>query len=85
MLLSLPDQELEPDEDFLRFAFNLTPAEAKVAHSVGTRGGAVAASEALGLSSNTVRTHLKAVFAKTGTHSQSALAVLLSRLPRRMA
>lgn len=84
VLLNVPGDSLDPDEGMLQFAFNLTPAEAKVAKSVASLGGAAPASGALGLSANTVKTHLRSIFAKTGTRSQSALAVLLSRMPPRV-
>ena len=56
--------------------FGLTPKETQVAlHLAG--GGSIADYAALhGVSEQTVRTQLKAVFAKTGVNRQSALAVL---------
>ena len=74
------DALVELKAEILRQAFNLTPAEVRVAHRIVAGGGPGAAAEALGVSANTIRTHLKSLFAKTGTHSQSELAVLLSRV-----
>jgi DNA-binding CsgD family transcriptional regulator len=55
----------------------LTPSEAKVAALIARgRSGRQAADE-LGLSYNTLKTHLKRIFAKTGTRSQGELIRLL--------
>ena len=79
VLLDL-DAHAEPDPLFLAAAFDLTPGEARVARVLaGARRPQAVASE-LGLSVETVRVHLTAIFAKTGTRNQSELAVLLDRL-----
>ena len=61
----------------VRGLFDLTAAEARVAHAVadGERIEDIAA--ALGLSPGTIRTQLKSVFAKTGVSRQVELANLL--------
>lgn len=62
----------------LREDYRLTPAEARLAAHIGD-GGTIANYAALnGVAEGTVRTHLKAVFAKTGVHRQSDLARLLA-------
>src|SRR5262249_25489011 len=60
--------------------FGLTPAEAKLASIVGEGLSPDQAAEELGISRETVRNQLRAVFTKTATHRQSELVALLSRL-----
>jgi DNA-binding CsgD family transcriptional regulator len=62
----------------------LTPAEMRVAAMIAKGHGAKATAKKLGLSHETVRNHLKAIFAKTNTHRQSALAVLVVRMEARL-
>ncbi|PSO20131.1 LuxR C-terminal-related transcriptional regulator [Bradyrhizobium sp. MOS002] len=63
-------------------AYGLTRAEARVAASMSSGGlpSTSASASALGLSANTVKTHLRRVFAKTGTRGQAELAALLTAL-----
>jgi DNA-binding CsgD family transcriptional regulator len=57
----------------------LTRSEARIA-SLLVQGYSLAkVSELMGVSRETVRTHLKSVFAKTGTKRQAELVILLSR------
>ncbi|MGB3866679.1 MAG: helix-turn-helix transcriptional regulator, partial [Xanthobacteraceae bacterium] len=65
----------------IQAVFGLTAAETRVAVLIagGLSGPQVAAK--LGLSPETVKTHLKRCFDKTGVHSQVALARLLGALP----
>ena len=74
------DQRPEPDPALLQFAFGLTPTETRIAQAItsGVRLADIAAR--LEISVNTIRGHLKEIFAKTNTHSQSELAVLLNRM-----
>jgi DNA-binding CsgD family transcriptional regulator len=69
-------------------AFHLTPTEARVASAVADGKGVPAIAVALGLSVNTVRTHLYRVLDKTGTRRQSELTALIHRFdaqqPRRV-
>jgi DNA-binding CsgD family transcriptional regulator len=64
--------------ELLRGSFQLTQAEARVAHAVaqGRTSGDIAAS--LGLSRETVRSQIKAALAKTGAARNIDLAVLLA-------
>jgi DNA-binding CsgD family transcriptional regulator len=64
----------------LRAAFGLTPAEARLAGLIADGIGIDEAAAVLGIGRETVRTQLKAAFAKTGTRSQAALAALGARL-----
>jgi len=81
ILLESLDEPPEPSVATLRVAFGLTPAEAEVASLIGKGDSAPAVSQRLGIALSTVRTHLKALFAKTDTNSQTHLALLISRLP----
>jgi DNA-binding CsgD family transcriptional regulator/uncharacterized membrane protein len=61
-------------------AFALTAAEAKLAVIIAQGSTTEHAAEVLGISRETARNQLKAVFAKTETHRQSELVALLSRI-----
>ena len=80
VLVNVVDRKLSPSAEMLQGLFDLTPAEARVARIIAEGLGINAASSQLQLSRETVRTQLKAVFAKTGRASQSSLAALLVRL-----
>jgi DNA-binding CsgD family transcriptional regulator len=60
--------------------FGLTRAEARLASIIATGASPEQAAEQLEISRQTVRTQLKAVFAKTRTHRQGELIALLARL-----
>jgi DNA-binding CsgD family transcriptional regulator len=64
----------------LRKAFNLTPAEGKLAVLIAQGNSPEQIAEQLGIARVTARNQLRAVFAKTGTHRQSELVALLARL-----
>ena len=67
-----------PPASIIQGLFDLTPAEARVAVQL-SRGGTVAdIASAAGIEIDTVRKHLKAVFAKTGVTRQSELIAILS-------
>lgn len=61
----------------LRRRFGLTPAEARVALLLGRGRSVGEIAAALGVATTTVRTHLRQIFAKTNTHRQSELLMLL--------
>ncbi|MBB4155248.1 DNA-binding CsgD family transcriptional regulator [Sphingomonas jinjuensis] len=69
-----------PSADLLRLMFDLTPGEARVARLLASGTPIADAAAALGIGSGTVRTHLKAVFAKTGVARQVDLVRLLGGL-----
>jgi DNA-binding CsgD family transcriptional regulator len=61
--------------------YGLTPAETRIAIYLA-RGGSIASfAQEFGVSKGTVRTHLKAIFAKTGVRRQVALATLITGRP----
>jgi DNA-binding CsgD family transcriptional regulator len=66
---------LEPEA--LRGLYGLTPAEARIASRLGTGIALSRIARELGVSLETVRTHRKHLFRKTGVRSQSELVVLL--------
>ncbi|WP_306030428.1 PAS and helix-turn-helix domain-containing protein [Stappia sp. MMSF_3263] len=79
---ALPDARIASLRDRLRLAFRLTTREASVAAELAMPARAeeeVAAR--LGISTNTLRTHRKAVYAKLGVTSRAGLATLAGRLP----
>ncbi len=70
----------QPNSTHLCAAFGLTAGEARLAASVASGVGVDGAAASLGVSRETARTQLKAVFAKTNTSRQAELAGLLARL-----
>ena len=76
------DERRAPDVLFLSAAFDLTAMEARLAQALveGRRLAEFASDAAISI--NTARTHLKGVFAKTDTHSQTELALILSRIAK---
>ncbi|TRW89512.1 helix-turn-helix transcriptional regulator [Candidatus Methylobacter oryzae] len=78
LFISDPDRPLEISDKLLMQCFDLSPAEAKLAAAL--LGGQTPSDYAKtrGISSNTVKTQLKQVLAKTGTHRQSELIQLLT-------
>ena len=67
-----------PSADLLRALFDLTPAEARLARRLVEGLNLEAAANESGVTYATVRSQLKAVFAKTGVHRQAELVSLLS-------
>ena len=63
----------------LASAFNLTPGEARLAELIADGLGMQESAEALGITRNTARTHMKRIYAKAGMHSQADLIRLFNR------
>jgi DNA-binding CsgD family transcriptional regulator len=61
-------------------AYGLTPAEARVALAASSGLTIPETAHRLGLSPNTIKTHLRKVFAKTGTNRQTELARLMTSI-----
>lgn len=78
IFLTDPEQQPEPSAERLCALYGLTPTEARVALKTVKAGTIAKAASALGISPETVRTHLKRVYDKTGINRQSALARLLA-------
>ncbi len=66
--------------EILRTLFDLTVAEARIALLIAKGDGPQSIADALGITVNTVRTHLKHCFAKTGTPDQTALSGRVNNL-----
>ena len=75
-----PETGEQPVEPLLAEALGLTPAEAAVAARIWEGDGVADAASALGLSANTVKTHLKAVYEKAGVDRQSGLVRKIGKL-----
>lgn len=81
LVLSDPDWVICPTEATLMELFRLTQGEARFVRMLVNRRSLPKASAALSISQETARRHLKSVFEKTLTHSQSELIHLLVRQP----
>lgn len=78
VVVTNPNRILAIDKTVLQNLFDLTPAEARLAARVCTGNFALQAiASEFGVSINTVRTQLQALFDKTGTARQADLARLL--------
>jgi DNA-binding CsgD family transcriptional regulator len=69
----------DPSMDLLRETFGLTRAEATLVSHLAREAPLPLAAELLGISFETARSHLKHIFAKTGTNRQSDLLRLIGR------
>ena len=76
-----PESRLAPVEDVLSQTYGLTPAESHVAALLAGGISLKEAGDELGVSLNTVKTHLKRIFTKTDTNRQSELITLLNNGP----
>jgi DNA-binding CsgD family transcriptional regulator len=72
-----PDADQGPDEATLAVAFELTPAEARMAARLAQGDTVEGAARALGIRITTARTHLARIFLKTGTTRQPELVRML--------
>jgi DNA-binding CsgD family transcriptional regulator len=63
----------------LKNRFGLTPAEARLVLRLVSGGSLRSAARALGIKYETVRTHLKSIFQKTGTRRQAELVIVVIR------
>ena len=66
--------------EILRTMFDLTISEARIATLIAKGDGPQAIAESLGISVNTVRSHLQHAYAKTGSPDQTALSALVNGL-----
>jgi len=80
LTLTVVEPRPGPKLALLAKAFGLTPAEARLASIIAEGLNPERAAEELGISKVTARNQLKAIFGKTGSHRQSELVALLSRL-----
>jgi DNA-binding CsgD family transcriptional regulator len=77
IFLSDPERDAVTLTEQLQALYKLSPTEARVAWLIARSEGINDVARSLGLAPETVRTHLKHIYAKTGVHRQSALAYLL--------
>jgi DNA-binding CsgD family transcriptional regulator len=78
VFISDSESERLPSDAILRQFFGLTAAETRLAMLLLQHKSLDEAAESLQISRNTVRTHLKKLFEKTGTRRQSELVRLLA-------
>ena len=78
LLLTDLRSPLRPEATQFGVAFGLTVAETRLAAKLASGAGLGAAASSLGVSRETARSQLKAVFAKTNTRRQAELAGLLN-------
>ncbi len=82
LLLMLVDPEdcPQPSNAILQQVFGTTKAEARIASRLMCGDSLQEIADATGVTVGTVRSQMKALFAKTGTHRQAELVGLLTRL-----
>jgi DNA-binding CsgD family transcriptional regulator len=69
-----------PEDAILMTLFDLTPAEARIMSRIAGGQNATVLKDELGISTNTMKTHLARIFAKTGCARQADLVKLMSEL-----
>lgn len=75
-----PAQIHETVEAILQAEFGLSQSEARLAHQLAVTGSVAETIELLDITRNTMKTHLRRIFDKTGTHTQLELVQLVHRL-----
>ncbi len=79
-LIEDPEEERQESPEKLAMLFGLTPAEARISLSLTRGTGAVDIAAQSGLAYETVRSHIRSIFRKTGTGRQSELSALFSKI-----
>ena len=64
-----------PRADFIEKRFDLSPAQARLVSHLVARVSLKSSAKVLGITYETVRTYLKSIFEKTGTHRQAELVL----------
>lgn len=80
LLVRGPESASRSPGDLLAKLYRLTPAEAALASALADGSSLADYADGRGLSQNTVRNQLRAVFFKTGTSRQGELVALIGRL-----
>ena len=75
-----PNRERRITPEWLQFALDITPAEARGAHAIFLGASLGDAAGQLGVAEATAKTHLASVFAKTGMRRQADLVRFISGL-----
>lgn len=78
LFLALPGEETQLQPQTVRELFGLTMAEARLAVTLTQGLSLVEAAQKLGITHNTAKTQLRAIFAKTGARRQSQLVSILA-------
>ncbi|KUO57389.1 MAG: hypothetical protein APF82_10210 [Sphingomonadales bacterium BRH_c42] len=78
-LISLEEVQREKMQRLVN-AYSLTPAETRVAVEACAGGGRSEIAKRCGVSPSTIRTHLEAIFFKTGVHRQAELVHLVEAI-----
>lgn len=78
ILISDPAQRIAPDSGLLSSLYRFTPAESRVVTAMLEGSTPAATASCLGISVNTVRRHLKQIFAKARVRRQADLVRLVS-------
>jgi DNA-binding CsgD family transcriptional regulator/PAS domain-containing protein len=73
-------EQLPMTIEVLRTVYDLTQSEARIAALIAKGDSPEAIAEALAIAVSTVRSHIKGALAKTGTHTQAALAACIHEL-----
>ncbi len=76
-----PSMKLRPAREILVGLFGLTPAECRVAMLLTDGHAPRQIGQLLGVSSNTLKSQLASIYAKTGSSRQSQVVRLISQLP----
>ncbi|WP_395698146.1 helix-turn-helix transcriptional regulator [Methylocella sp.] len=82
VIFERPRPSEEEELEGLKKTFGLTRSEARLARELETGRPLLDAARAAGLTYETARSYLKAIFLKTGTRRQAELAALLARRPQ---
>ena len=69
--------DMPSPQDVIAKFYKLTPTELRVLFAIVQIGGVPQVAEAMGISASTVKTHLRRLFAKTGTDRQADLVKLV--------
>lgn len=80
VILADTDERTEPEASTLHAAFGLTRAEARLALALGSGDDLTVLSKQLGISRETARSQLRAIFGKTSTNRQAELVAKISQL-----
>ena len=70
--------DMPSPQDAIAKFYKLTPTEQRVLFAIVEIGGVPEVAEAMGISASTVKTHLRRLFAKTGTDRQADLVKLVA-------
>jgi CRP-like cAMP-binding protein/DNA-binding CsgD family transcriptional regulator len=82
LFISDPDLEIPAPQELFRKLFGLTPTEARLSSALLQGKNVMQVARELQIKVNTVRSHLKSIFLKTGANRQSELVRILITSPR---